>query len=593
MLSSDDPHTTVFAAGSNDKQQYLQPSEQDKSSNAPKKKSMERISKLFQKKSKKQSMPPPPPSLLTPSFSSVSLSSSNYDQQQPQNNQHYSTPPTVSSTKSTTSKRSSSLRIPFRGVMGGNDNDSEKQNDMANGSTQQAQHQRTSEIRSSIDNSPFITKQDSPSNFNDNSSITSNSVKADGQDGDRTSINVTPPSPSGQQDCTSSNSSETPVSAAVGETAGSPQVTQPTATTATAIVKRTMSTRSTATSSSAAGGTKGACVTTSLVAPLRAQLERQKRILEHLQVEHQQYEKDNKVLSDRIDTLDAKHKQRTQDTNQLRENFNDYLKGLRATDDDIDSVGEKIKKLKEGIHDLTQILVEQGDAEVATKALRTFWLNLNEAIVDMGNPLPKPRLQMLTEKFMMDVLVQNLNLMAFPGVENVEEYNRLQYWLEDNISDQQAFFPVRLRQEVALVVVKKETDKESDVYRSRHSALQNNWKYLYSGIVKAYPFVYQHDKTEPDVRKHYGAKVQILVDQAIHLGLAIKGQELDVTAAAVSEGEQEFDPENMEDEDGQTSGTVGFCICPPFVVGNPAPIRILIKGRVLCASSPSESLTSE
>ena len=175
MLSSDDPHTTMFGAGSNDKQQYLQASDQDKSSNAPKKKSMERISKLFQKKSKKQSMPPPPTS-LTPSFSSVSLSSSNYDQQQPQNNQHYSTPPTVSSTKSTTSKRSSSLRIPFR--VGGNNNDSEKQNDMTNGSIQQAQHQRTTESRSSIDNSPFMTKQGSPSILNDDSSITTNSIKA-------------------------------------------------------------------------------------------------------------------------------------------------------------------------------------------------------------------------------------------------------------------------------------------------------------------------------------------------------------------------------------------------------------------------------
>ncbi|KAI9270515.1 hypothetical protein BDA99DRAFT_501979 [Phascolomyces articulosus] len=580
MLSSDDPHTTMFVAGPNDKQQYLQPNDPDKS-NAPKKKSMERISKLFQKKSKKQSIPPP--SSLAPSFSSVSLSSSNYDQpqvqqqqQQQSDNYHYSTLPTAQSTRSTTSKRSSSLRNPFRNVVGGND--SIKQNDSGNGYIQQQQYQqhRTSDIRSSLDNSPFMAKQDAITSLKDDSSVTSNSIKTDGhQNDDRTSICVTPPS-SGQ-DCNGSNSSETPVLAAAGETTGQPPAT-------TTVPKRTMSTRSTA--SSAAGGSnssnKGACVT--IVAPLKSQLERQKRILENLQVEHQQYEKDNKVLLDRLDTLKAKQKQRTNELKQLQDKFDGYLKGLRATDDDIDSVGEKIKKLKEGIRDLAQILVEQGDSEIATKALSTFWLNLNEAIVEMGSPLPQHRLQMLTEKFMMDVLVQNLNLNAFPGVENVEEYNRLQYWLEDNISDQQAFFPVRLRQEVAQAVVKNETDKDSDVFRSRHSALQNNWKYLYSGIVKAYPFVYQHDKAEADVRKHYGAKVQMLVDQAIHLGLAIKGQELDVTAAAVSEGEQMFDPENMEDEDGQTSGTVGFCICPPFVVGNPAPIRTLIKGRVLCAN---------
>ncbi|KAI8147712.1 hypothetical protein BJV82DRAFT_593069 [Fennellomyces sp. T-0311] len=348
--------------------------------------------------------------------------------------------------------------------------------------------------------------------------------------------------------------------------------------------KRSMSTRSTA--SSAAGG-KGACATA--VAPLKAQLERRKRLLENLQVEQQQYQSDNKILSERIEALKAKQEQRRTDMKQLQDNFDKHVRSLRATNDDLDSVGEKIKSLKENINDLASVLVERGDAEAATKALSTFWLNLNSAIEEMGCPLPKHRLQMLTEKFMMDVLVQNLNLNVFPGVEIVDAYNQLQYWLEDNISDQNAAFPVRLRQEVALVVFKTETDKESDVYRSRHSALQNNWKYLYSGIVKAYPFVYQHDKAEPDVRRHYGAKVQLLVDQAINLGLAIKGQELDVTAAAVTEGEQVFDPELMVDEDGQTSGTVCFCVCPPFVVGNPAPIKTLLKGRVLCNLSPKSA----
>lgn len=70
-----------FLAGSNDtrsSQQYLQPNSNDPdnaNSNTSKKKSMERISQLFQKKSKKKSIS----SSLTPSFSSVSLSSPPYD----------------------------------------------------------------------------------------------------------------------------------------------------------------------------------------------------------------------------------------------------------------------------------------------------------------------------------------------------------------------------------------------------------------------------------------------------------------------------------------------------------------------------------
>lgn len=70
-----------FLAGSNDtrsSQQFLQPNSNDPdnaNSNTSKKKSMERISQLFQKKSKKKSIS----SSLTPSFSSVSLSSPPYD----------------------------------------------------------------------------------------------------------------------------------------------------------------------------------------------------------------------------------------------------------------------------------------------------------------------------------------------------------------------------------------------------------------------------------------------------------------------------------------------------------------------------------
>lgn len=303
-------------------------------------------------------------------------------------------------------------------------------------------------------------------------------------------------------------------------------------------------------------------------------------------MESEQYQKDNQVLTEKLEKQRTKKAQRDEDIQALQANYDKHLRSLRATEDDLESIGAKIKQLKQAITVLAEQLVgsEYGDPVVATRALSTFWLNLHEAIQRMGCPLSRSRLQMLTEKFMMDVLVQNLNLNVFPGLsdEVVDAYNKLQYWFEENQHPQA--MAIRLRQEIALLVARQEKDKQGDVYRLRHIALQNTWKYLYSGLVKAYPFVYQHDKAEPDVRKHYGAKVQLLVDQAISLGLAIKGQEVDITAAAVNEGEQPFDPELMVDEDGQESGIVEFCVAPPFVVRDANDIRTLEKGRVLCAS---------
>ncbi|KAI9312504.1 hypothetical protein BX666DRAFT_1865921 [Dichotomocladium elegans] len=325
------------------------------------------------------------------------------------------------------------------------------------------------------------------------------------------------------------------------------------------------------------------------VAQLKAVLAQQKRILEGLQSEQQQYEQSVQALTDQLESLRAKREQRQSSLQELQANYDKYLRSLRATGDDLESVRDKIEDLKRDMADLAAALVAKADVDVATEALSTFWLNLNGAIKAMC-PLSPQRLQMLTEKFMMDVLVQNLNLSVFPGLEIIEQYNQLQYWLDDhnnnndyyNADDALTQLPIRLRQEVALIVHKTETDKSSDVYRARHAALQNNWKYLYSGLVKAYPFVYQHDKAEPDVHKHYGARVQMLVEKTISLGLAIKGMEEDITAAAVMEGEQPFEPDTMIDEDGQEDGIVAFCICPPFVVGNIEPVRTLLKGRVLC-----------
>ncbi|ORY95763.1 hypothetical protein BCR43DRAFT_475758 [Syncephalastrum racemosum] len=513
MLSSEEAQYQASMASTDGKgTEWLQPDSDV--SNTPKKKSMERISKLFQKKSKKQST-----SSLTSSFSAVSLPACEYPTATTNNETQQPLPPsTVHALNSNTFNtnapaRSSSLRIP--------------------------KSQNSDETQSSSNDSKAATP---PS--------------ADG----RPSVDEPTLTDEAAQ-CSSTADYEQQ------QQQQQQQYIQPTL----AALSRGASVRST---------NSAVCATSQ---SLKAQVARQQRILENLQIESEQYQKDSKVLQDRLDKMLQKKDQREADLKQLQQNYDHHIRSLRATPDDLDSVAAKIRQLKKTISDLAHTLSEEADAVIATRALSTFWLNLNTAIEAMGCPLPRPRLQMLTEKFMMDVLVQNLNLNVFPGVEILDAYNQLQYWLEDQQLPS-AIVSVRLRQEFALLVARDEGNKESDVCKSRHMALQNSWKYLYSGLVKAYPFVYQHDKAEPDVRKHYGARVQVLVEQAISLGLAIKGQEVDVTAAAVAEGQQAYDPELMVDEDGQTSGIVQFCICPPFVVGNsPDPLKTLEKGRVLCS----------
>jgi hypothetical protein len=311
------------------------------------------------------------------------------------------------------------------------------------------------------------------------------------------------------------------------------------------------------------------------VANLKAQLSRQHQVLEQLEVERSQYHLDIQSLNARLDHMHSKIKQRSEAQRQLETNYREHLQSIRATPDDLNTIANKLQDLKKNIRELAEDLVAQADPVEATSALRTFWLNLHDRIQRLGNPLPRHRLCMLTEKFMMDVLVQNMNLNVFPGLSILAPYNDIALWLERH--DDTTTFATRLRQEIALVMTTT-TSNTAD----HQAAVHASWTFLYGGLSKAYPFIYHFDKQHDN--HQYAQKVQGLVEQAMALGFAMKGQEVDVAAAETLEQVQVFDQALMVDEDGQTDGIVDFCIYPPFVVYGSSAVT-LEKGRVLCSAS--------
>ncbi|CAO3610881.1 unnamed protein product [Cunninghamella echinulata] len=324
-----------------------------------------------------------------------------------------------------------------------------------------------------------------------------------------------------------------------------------------------------------------------LVAQLKQQIYQQRHVLDNLEVERSQCKIDIQSLQERINQTKIKSQQRIEAQKQLETNYHEHLQSMRATPDDLKSIKLKLKQLKSKIRELADELLEQADPVVATQALRIFWLNLRDCIESMGDPLPLHRVRMLTEKFIMDVLVENMNLNLFPGLSQMDAYNELATWFEKYDTD----FSIRLRQEMTLVIVKKNI-RGSDISKEISAANQHKWRFLYSGLVRAYPFIYQFDKQEPNLSQHFGAKVHNLVELSMDLGFAIKGQEVDIAAAETKEKVQLFDPLYMIDEDGQTSGTVEFCICPPFVVYGTNHI-VLERGRVLCFPTQQNNNTND
>ncbi|KAI8146407.1 hypothetical protein BJV82DRAFT_510293, partial [Fennellomyces sp. T-0311] len=307
---------------------------------------------------------------------------------------------------------------------------------------------------------------------------------------------------------------------------------------------------------------------------LKAELARQRYCLENLEIEKQQYSLDSRALKDKIAKTQERLQHREEAKQRLESNYNDHLRSLRATDDDLVSIANKLRQLKAMIANLTDDLVDNVDPKCATGALRDFWLNLRHAIEQMGPLLPLNRIRMLTEKYMMDFLIPNMTPHYVPGLAVEKDYCALEVWLRSH----DRYMAMRLRQEVAKCIV-----NNSD--RLLTKSINQTSQHLYTSLSQAYPHMKQYDNVEADPEKRYETKVRQLVEYSIALGFAMKGQEADIVAAVVQEGVQPFNQAMMIDEEGRTAGQIEFCICPPFVIYNSTMpyTTVLEKGRVFCS----------
>ncbi|KAK4511185.1 uncharacterized protein ATC70_012399 [Mucor velutinosus] len=327
---------------------------------------------------------------------------------------------------------------------------------------------------------------------------------------------------------------------------------------------------------------------------IQQMIQQQRQVLRDLDSQKQFYTKEVTTLTEQLSKMNEKIKQRSHDMDLLQKNYQTHLRSVRSSDDTSDTIATKLLQLRQQIHSLASELLPHAEPVVATEKLSTLWLNLGASIDQLGKPLPPERIQMLTEKFMMDVLVQNLNINVFPGLSCNNDFLVLHQWFDQN--DTSTFFSTRLRQELSMIVVQNNTDSGAgDIQQTWKKFVDRNWNHLYRGLQKAYPtyLVKKSDTTASEqamaVANEYGKKLRDLVEFTMNLGSAIKGQEVCITAVDVREGKQPFDGQLMYDEDGQTTGTIAFCISPPFVVKVANRYEPLLKGRVLCFPSPSIS----
>ncbi|KAI7859848.1 hypothetical protein BDC45DRAFT_530312 [Circinella umbellata] len=256
---------------------------------------------------------------------------------------------------------------------------------------------------------------------------------------------------------------------------------------------------------------------------------------------------------------------------QIEHKFFDHTRSIRATDDDLSTIRDAFKLLKYSIARLIMTLNKKADKQTATEKFASMWPHLGVTELEPSH------VNLLAEKLVHEHLVQQIfRCPLYPGLEINDAYESVTQWLTAHNSE----FPVRLRQQLAAIVAK--SGKDSELYLASQAEKKKVIDLIYNDLAGVYePFIREND-ANVDEEKRYYAKVTDIVDKAMKLAIAMRGQEVDISTLDTKEGEEEFDEQTMIDVKGKTSGIVRFCICPAFVGGD-GEHGFLEKGKVVIA----------
>ncbi|KAI8975315.1 hypothetical protein BDF20DRAFT_877948 [Mycotypha africana] len=239
------------------------------------------------------------------------------------------------------------------------------------------------------------------------------------------------------------------------------------------------------------------------------------------------------------------------------------------------------------------------------------------AIVETEKWVDPSLTNLLAEKLVHEHLVKYIfSAPIYPGLKVNDAYFALHSWLQQHNSQ----FSVRLRQQMAAVVAKStrannnhnasstttatvtatpatatnstattadsnntnNSNNMSEIQQVANKEKQKIAQKIYDDLADIYhPFIRENDAQVDDENKRYYSKICDIVDKAMKLTLAIRGQEVEIKIIPIEEGsKQPFEEDTMTEVKGRTQGLVRFCICPTFMGGD-REHGFLEKGKVV------------
>jgi hypothetical protein len=308
---------------------------------------------------------------------------------------------------------------------------------------------------------------------------------------------------------------------------------------------------------------------------LQLELEQLNELIAQRTAEVQNEKRNKERLQSELFEAQRIFKEREVEYSAIEHSFFEHTRAIRATDDDLSTIRDSFKLLKYSIARLIMTLNKKADKAKAAEKFCQTWPNL--PILDpTTNELEPSFVNLLAEKLVHDHLVKLVfSCPIYPGLKVNEAYSALNAWLQQH----QSQFSIRLRQQMAAVVAKSKA--ESEIQQAAQKEKQNVAKKIYDDLADIYhPFLRENDAAVEEEKRYYN-KICDIVDKALKLTIAIRGQEVEITTVAIEEGsKQPFEEETMTEVKGRTSGLVRFCICPTFMGGD-REHGFLEKGKVV------------
>lgn len=311
---------------------------------------------------------------------------------------------------------------------------------------------------------------------------------------------------------------------------------------------------------------------------LQLELEQLNELINIRQLEVQNEKKNKERLQSELAEAQRVFKEREMEYSAIEHSFFEHTRAIRATDDDLSTIRDSFKLLKYSIARLIMTLNKKADKARATEKFCKTWPNL--PILDpTTNELEPSFVNLLAEKLVHEHLVRDVfSLPIYPGLKVNDAYKTLNNWLQQHQSN----FSVRLRQQMAAVVAKSKP--ESEIQQTAQKEKRVIAQKIYDDLADIYhPFLRENDAAVEE-EKSYLHKICDIVDKALKLTIAIRGQEVEITTVPIEEGsKQPFEEETMTEVKGRTEGLVRFCICPAFIGGD-REHGFLEKGKVVISS---------